>query len=367
MDRHRVGILRLAVAALATASLACSGSGVDLQAERGAVVTSAGNGQTDSDGPVATVQLDGTRLRTGGEASEDDSGGEAGGTASAEDEPEWFTPYEERVYPLAEFIGELTEEVFPETLQHHLDPMAALEEMTYSCMTAQGFRYEMVDWAAIDAEIDAAMPDLTDEEVMTRWGYGFAESLDAPAVIETTYVDPNDAIKAGLSPRELGAWERQWEECHGRADAELDRPLVITWALRDDKMALRDQISSDPRVVQALVGWSDCMAEHGHRYASRDAVFAYLDSIAGPLQDRLMALGGPGNIDAAFQADLDALLAIEIEIATADVACSKRLHQVVYEVTVEHEQRFLDDNEDRLALLSEELPTMTLPNAVWRR
>lgn len=313
------------------------------------------------------MQLDGTRLRTGGEASEDDSGGEAGSTASSENEAEWFTPYEERVSPLAEFIGELTEEVFPETLQLHLDPMAALEEMTYSCMTTQGFRYEMVDWSAINAEIEASLPDLTDEEVMTRWGYGFADSLDAPEVIETTYVDPNDAIKAGLSPGELQDWERQWEECHGRADAELDRPLVITWALRDDKMALRDQISSDPRVVRAVVGWSDCMAEQGHRYANRDEIFAYLDGIASALQDRLMALGGHGNIDAAFQAELDALLAMEVEIATADVACKKRLEQVIYEVTVEHEQRFLDDHEDRLALLREELPTMTMPKLIRGR
>lgn len=245
--------------------------------------------------------------------------------------------------------------------------MAVMEEMTYDCMTDQGFRYAVVDWAAIDAEFNAALPDLTDEEIMTTRGYGFADSLYAPQVIESSYVDPNEAIRAGLSSSELRAWEQQWDECHHHADAQLDRPLIINWALRDDRDALRDRINSDSRVVKAHTQWSGCMAEHGHRYDHPGEIGAYLQRISDPLQDRLRALGGPDNIDAAFEADLEDLRAIEVEIATADVACSKRLHQVVYEVTVEHEQRFLDDNEDRLALLREELPTMTLPNAVWRR
>lgn len=54
-------------------------------------------------------------------------------------------------------------------------------------------------------------------------------------------------------------------------------------------------------------------------------------------------------------------MAIEIEIAVADLACKTPLDQTEYKVRVEHQQRFLDDNQDRLALLRYELPTMTMP------
>jgi len=245
--------------------------------------------------------------------------------------------------------------------------MAVVEDMVYGCMTTQGFRYEVVDWAAIDAEIEAATPNLTDEESMITSGYGFAYSLDAPQVIETSYVDPNEEIKAGLSPNEREAWEEQWGECFDAAAAERDRSQVIYFVLQDDMEVLREGINSDPRVVAAASGWSACMADHGHSYTSPKEIFRYLDGMAQPLQDRLRELGGHDNIDAAFQADLDALMDIEVEIATADVACSRPLDQVVNKVKAEHEQRFLDDNEDRLALLREDLPTMTLPKTVRRR
>ena len=303
---------------------------------------------------------------TDGSSSSGDGSSAAEGADSDEGDaddgdPEWFTPYAERVYPLAAFFGELEAEMFPEQHAAPDEPMVAIEEKTLECMTEQGFRYEVVDWAAIDAEYEAAMPSVSDEEIMTTGGYGFADSLGVPQVIESSYVDPNDAIKAGLSARELEAWERQWGVCFDRASAWFGEPGIVHYVLWEDRQALRERIDADPRIVKAQAAWSGCMAEHGHNYASQDEIGEFLDGIASPLHDRLGELGGYEHIDAAYQADLDALLAIEVEIAIADVACSKRLDQVIYEVTVEHEQRFLDENQDRLALLREELPTVTYP------
>lgn len=300
-------------------------------------------------------------------AGADPSGGSAGDEPAGHD-PDWFTPYEERVYPLAVFIGELRADLFPESLEFDADPMGAVEKRTLDCMTAQGFRYEIVDWAAIDAEIDAAMPSLAEEDFMPVWGYGVAFGLGAPQVIEHSYVDPNEAIQEGLSASELEAWRDQLVQCRSQASAELDRPaIILTWALRGDMEALQERVDSDPRVVKAGAEWSRCMAERGHSYVNQEEIFAYLDTIADPLQARLFALGGPDQIDDAYQADLDALRAIEVEIAVADLQCKKRLEQVIYEVTVEHEQRFVDENQDRLALLLEELPTMTVPAEIWWR
>ncbi len=341
------------VALTAVLGAACSGSDSESTQAPPSAESSASGAETDG----SSSSADGSSAAEGA----DSEGADSDAGDAHDGDPEWFTPYAERVYPLGAFLGELEAEMFPEQHAASSEPMVAIEEKTLECMTEQGFRYEVVDWVAINAEYDAAMPSISDAEVMETGGYGFAASLDVPEVIESSYVDPNDAIRAGLSARELEAWEWQWGECFDRASAWFDEPGIVHYVLWEDRQALRERIDADPRIVEAQAAWSECMAEHGHNYASQDEIGEYLDGIAGPLHDRLGELGGYEHIDAAYQAELDALLAIEVEIAIADVACSKRLDQVVYEVTVEHEQRFLDENQDRLALLREELPTVTYP------
>ncbi len=348
-----------AVALLAVLGVACSGS--DSESAQDPPAGEGAASEAETDGSVAPAGDGSSAVEGADPEGADPDGGDPERDDADDGEPEWFTPYEERVYPLSAFIGELEADLFPEQHAAASEPMVAIEEKTLECMTEQGFRYEVVDWAAIDAEYEAAMPSVSDEEIMTTGGYGFADSLGVPQVIESSYVDPNDAIKAGLSASELEAWEQYYAVCAIRANAWFDSPGIVHSVLWEDRQALRARIDADPRVAEAQAGWSECMAEHGHSYVSQDEIGEYLDGIAGPLQERLRALGGHEHIDAAFQADLDALLAIEVEIAAADVACSKRLDQVVYEATVDHQQRFVDENEDRLALLREELPTMTVP------
>jgi len=237
--------------------------------------------------------------------------------------------------------------------------MIVHEDLRYDCMTNAGFRYAKYDWAARGAQVAAASPSLAEEDYMPARGYGIADSLDKPVAIKSTYIDPNVAIRDGLSVIELAAWNDQNEECLGHAQMELMiRPRLVFVALDDELQVLRERIDADPRVADATADWSSCMAEQGHHYAGPEEIFEYLSGFADPLFERLRAIGGPDNIDAGFQADLDALQAVEVEIAVADLACKKPLEQVIYEVTVEHEERFLEEHEDRLALLREELPTM---------
>ncbi len=354
-------LLAVLVAVLVTA--ACAGSGSEsaqdpVAEEASSDAVRSNDSTTVGDEASAAESADLERADPDG-ADLDDVDPEGGDALAGE--PEWFTPYEERDYPLSAFIGELRAELFPEQEAVSSDRTAVREKMTLECMTEQGFRYEVVNYAAINAEIDAAMPSLAAEDVMPTLGYGMAFSLGPPMVIESSYVDPNDAIKAGLSADELEAWDQQRSQCRREASAWLDEPGIVRRAFDKDSKALRERIDADPRVVAAHAGWSGCMAQPGHRYDSKHEILEYLGPIADRLQARLQELGGHDRIDAALQADLDALQAIEVEIAVADLACSKRLDQVVYEVTVEHEQRFLDENQDRLALLREELPTMTIP------
>lgn len=259
-------------------------------------------------------------------------------------------------------IADLESDVF--AYRDYPDPMAAIEDMKHDCMIEQGFRYAKIDWDAIDAEYVASVPSLSEEDFTPLMGYGIAASLDAPQVTESSYVDPNESIKAGLTDAELEAWEQRRVECVVRAQKEvLDRPggLLIRFVLRDELAALDERIATDPRVVEAERQWSACMAAQGHSYVDQDEIFDYLHSMSDPLLDRLRALGGPDHIDAAYRADLDSLKAVEVEIAVADLACKRPLEQTQYEAAVEHEQRFIDNNQDRLALLRAELPTMTLP------
>ena len=352
------------LAALAMVSgAACSGSDpesvqVPLAAESSASVAETDGSSSVGDGPSAAESPDPEGVDPDGA---DPGGGDADGGGSGED-PEWFTPHAERVYPLSAFIVELQTELFPGSQRFDSDPMAVREQMTLECMTEQGFRYEMVDWAVIDAEIDAALGSVSTDEIMATGGYGLADSLDASQVMESSYVDPNEAIKASLSAEELEAWQRQYLVCvHEAQDAHFE-PMVIHQALSEDTKALRERIDADPRVTEAHAEWSACMAQHGHDYTNQEEIFEHLSPIADSLLARLRALGGPDHIDAEFQADLDAFRALEADIAVADVACSDRVEQVIREVRFEHEQRFLDENQARMAaLLREGSPTITAP------
>lgn len=72
----------------------------------------------------------------------------------------------------------------------------------------------------------------------------------------------------------------------------------------------------------------------------------------------MRAAGRPDRIDQELQDDIHAFRNTEIVLATADLECSKARDRVVHEVTVEHQERFLQENKDRLR---QELPTATLP------
>lgn len=357
--------LAAATAAMVLGS-ACSGPDADPQSVRAGDATSddaAGpDSEPDPDSSTVTDRTSADDAAHPERVGAVDIDGEPPGEAASADSDSEFTPYEERVYPLSAFLGELESEVY--AYRDYPDPMTAIEDMKYDCMTEQGFRYAKIDWAAIDAELDAALPSLAEEDYMPLRGYGVADSLDAPEVIESEYVDPNDAIKQGLSDSELEAWEQQRIECVIRAQKEVfERPgrNIILYALRDELTALDERIAADPRLAEAARQWSLCMAEQGHRYRDQDEIFDYLHSISDPLLARLQALGGPDHIDATLEADIDALMAVEVEIAVADLFCKDPLEQAQYDITVEHEEQFLQDHQDRLGLLRQELPTMTLP------
>jgi len=198
MTGRRHSSLRPVVLVAAVLIGACSETAKEPETDRlpaSEIASEADEAHSASEGSV-TVSDSNVNEATAGARPQND------GTSHEVDDG--ITPYDERVYPLSEFIGQLTDELFPGHDDEH--PMVAIENSTHACMTAQGFRYAKFDWLAKEAENRARTPLISDEEYMTANGYGFADNLDAPEVIESNIVDPNDAIRDSLTQAELDAW-----------------------------------------------------------------------------------------------------------------------------------------------------------------
>ncbi len=263
---------------------------------------------------------------------------------------------------LGEFMRSHIFETFPDLVTAH--PMVAQDQVIRSCMARQGLRYVVRDWLAEEAASRAAQPDLLEpgEEPGPEMGYGMADALMTPLGPTGVYSpDPNDAFREGLSETERRAWQEQFNLCYQEALDKLSPPAAAVMAFNEITASLDEQIAADPRIAAAAAEWSSCMAERGHRYADEDAIYASLNDVFVTLMPRVNAAGGPNRIDDALQAEIDALMALEVEIATADFACKAPLERVRSEVRLEHEARFMRENSDRLDRWRRELPTVTLP------
>ncbi len=333
-----------AAVVIAVLAAGCSDSGSDSQGAGGLPGEQAA-GATD---PEAAAS-DGTASAGTSPTDREDDGGPDDKIASEEMPPS----------PLGAFTRGLLLETFSETIEMH--PMVAQDELIYDCMTKEGFQFAPRPWLAEETADRAAQPDQGGEWV-PEMGYGMADALLTPmGPTPSAFRDPNDAIKEGLSESGLTAWNEQYFECYDEAITEVFRPSAAIDALREITKGLNERIASDPRIAAATAEWSACMAERGHHYSDQDDINAQLNDVFVALMPRVTAAGGPERIDEALRGEIDDLMALEVEVATADFACKEPLEKVRYEVRFEHEERFVEENEDRLALWAAELPTVTHP------
>jgi len=157
---------------------------------------------------------------------------------------------------------------------------------------------------------------------------------------------------------------------------------------------------SDPRILDAQAKWSACMGEKGYDYANQEEMYAYFWGtesggtwVEGEFQQRVNELiiwpdypegefiegeegaasgsvgvattigvtveGEGGGEEFEYQGpeydieELQPLIDEEIAIATADYECSQFMREVFEEVYQEYEQRFIDENLDRLVAFKE--------------
>ncbi len=259
----------------------------------------------------------------------------------------------------------------------------AQEELISRCMERQGFQYTPADFERfpVTGPLDSInLFWLQSLEQAEQWGYGGPSAFaneDAPGVTPS-FTDPNVEYLQQLSQQELDAWDAalmgttsagsELTEAESRlleaGDAELNTKYLEIWADGDGcsvttekaiygdlvrfwqirrviggiDVDVKARVKASPDFVAAIDAWQVCMQQHGYDF-----------------DDPLGANGAVG--DAYYQIPpygeltLEEVMAIEIEIATADGRCAEEtglfdvaeseLARVVQEVMAEREGEIL--------------------------
>lgn len=262
-----------------------------------------------------------------------------------------------------------------------------------ACMTAQGFEYTPPREHDGD-DGDAGPWDLPQEEFVASYGYGVT-TIDQEAA--PAHEDPNQERIDAMSPAERRAYHRALfgelmpldedgypdprpvpaepgtsnEDpdmgCSGEAgeqvwgnEEDAAEDFARFQGLIDDMVEIRERVDQDPRVVEAIQAWRDCMADAGHPFDApddpRDEIHDRLADLLGDVADE----GADSSIDrdaplpsSLEDVDPEALEQLrdhELELATVDRRCTIEhgVERIRNEVQVELEQDFIEQHRDEL-------------------
>ncbi len=298
--------------------VACSGS---MPSDQSSNTPESGQASATAQGEEAEDELPAT------EEGED----ELSGTEEAEDELSG-TEEDEGGLPGTEEFG-LTEEELVKSIE-------AVEALIATCMSDAGFEYIPVDYATVRKAMDAdkTAPGLSDEEYAATFGYGITTqpqlagantpasiglgeqniqifnslpSADQDAYNHTLFGENTDATFAVTLEAEDFS---ETGGCTRTAIEQVFSPEELSVAYYNPGDALIEQ---DPRVIDAIAAWSDCVREAGFDYDNPE-------EIESDLEDRLDAIldgADPETLSAAAQAELTQLQGEERAIAVADLEC----------------------------------------------
>jgi hypothetical protein len=225
------------------------------------------------------------------------------------------------------------------------------EQLIATCMADAGFEYVALDFVTIKHAMDSdkSAPGLSDEDYVAQYGLGITTQFDKPLVVFGAGPQ-NNAYLAGLAEPDQVAFRRalwganlDWN--HARALEEEDfsqtggctrsaadqqyKPNELTAAYINPADVLVEQ---DPRMIDALAKWSDCMAAEGYDYANPDQV-------ESDLKERLDAILQGQDPATLAGPDLDALHELqgyELAVAALLTSCEQQYIEPV-QSTVEDE------------------------------
>ncbi len=229
-----------------------------------------------------------------------------------------------------------------------------VEGLIRSCMRGQGFDYVPVDPATLRAamESNSRPSGVSEKEFRAQYGYGITTLYEAQLTqAQNSQGEPNKKVRAALPAADRVAYDRALygdnpgatfaaaldsEDLTGlggctKQSVDAVFPANEVRRLRlTGQDAVGERALQDPRVVEAIRGWSTCMRSAGHTYAKPDDIKADLQGKLGTIVGAAPRTAPVGSDPAAVapydKATLAALQKTEIAVATADFACAaKRL------------------------------------------
>lgn len=212
------------------------------------------------------------------------------------------------------------------------------EQLIARCVADTGFDYIAVDFVTIKQAMDSdqTAPGLSDDAYLAQYGLGITTQFDKPLVVFGAGPQ-NNAYLAGLPETDQVAFRRAlWGEAidwnHARALEEEDfsqtggctrtaadqlysaSELSGTYVNPADKL-----VEQDPRMIDAITAWSDCMAADGYDYT-------HPDQVTDDLTQRLGAIAQGQDPTTLTGPDLDALHELqgeELAVAALLAACEE--------------------------------------------
>jgi hypothetical protein len=233
------------------------------------------------------------------------------------------------------------------------------------------------DWVDPNWEYQESLSE-AEREAYYESLYGTEEEQSADM---TTEVDPETGEEYQISYG-YGAG------CQGEAYADVqgDDPTQTPefWEATEKYYTeLQERVAADPRIVEANEDWVSCMVDAGHDYDSQDEFWEksyediqkrhdeilgddyYQDPFAGWTDEQINTFfeeSTQEEIDALFSAPLEltaeqrtaleALLAEEISLATANHQCTAPQRETLDKVYVEIEEQYALEHEDELKALA---------------
>lgn len=280
-----------------------------------------------------------------------------------------------------------------------------VQEKTAACMAEQGFEYtpyvpeEMFEYYGGPEE------DLTEEERMKKYGYGFftymleeTENFEEFGDPYSSENDPNWARMEAMSDSERMAYEKalwgDWENFDFEPEYDEDGNEIYVepdfteiggcmtlaqeevWGggreNEEEMMAISEQldplwqdfyerIESDPRIIEANQEWASCMAERGYTFTDQEDIYMYLDEMQQELwsgQEDYFSEGGEVEEDVDFgpfgpgidEEMIRQLADEELAIAADDWECrgDRSFDELRREISEEYEAQFIAENRELL-------------------
>jgi hypothetical protein len=233
-------------------------------------------------------------------------------------------------------------------------------------MKAQGFDYVPVDPVAQRAAL-VGRTGLSKEDFEKQFGYGITTLYEQRR--QQAVTGPNAAIRNQLGEADRKAYDRalygddptatvadaldtgdftRLGGCLKQATDEVFGGADVVQSLQAKLKELDERILADPRMVQAVARWSQCMSSEGFSGLQKpeqvdEVLQEKLRNVVGsPEEVRASGVGGEPAYD---RAALAALQREEVAMVTADISCEKRhISPVEDKVAAEYEAAFREQN-----------------------